>query len=181
MLRFVTSNRHKFEEFSAVASRFGLGIELVSRSRPEVQSDDLEEIAVSSARSCARGLGKGFFVEDAGLFVNALRGFPGPYSSYAYSTIGCKGVLDLLRHKEDRSAFFLSVICHYDGRYRTFTGRVDGRISPRARGSAGFGFDPIFVPDGEARTFAEMGPRKNEISHRARSAEVFFRALREGS
>jgi len=180
VLRFVTSNRHKFEEFSAVASRFGLGIELVSRSYPEVQSDDLEQIAVSSARSCAPGLGKGFFVEDAGLFVNALRGFPGPYSSYAYSTIGYEGILELLRHREDRSAFFLSVICHYDGRYRTFTGKVDGRISPRARGNAGFGFDPIFIPDGETCTFAEMGPRKNEISHRARSAEIFFRTLTQG-
>lgn len=180
MLRFVTSNRHKFEEFSAVASRFGLRIELVSKDRPEIQSDDLEQIAVSSARSCAPRLGKGFFVEDAGLFVNALRGFPGPYSSYAYSTIGYEGVLDLLREKEDRSAFFLSVICHYDGRYRTFTGKVEGRISPSARGSSGFGFDPIFIPDGETHTFAEMGPRKNEISHRARSAEIFFRTLING-
>ncbi len=177
MLRFVTSNRHKFEEFHTLASRFGLTIQLVRRALPEIQSDDLEEIAINSARSCAPELGKGFFVEDAGLFVNALRGFPGPYSSYAHSTIGNEGILSLLRDKQDRSAFFLSVICHYDGSYRIFKGRVDGTIAPTPRGSAGFGFDPIFIPNGEECTFAEMGPRKNEISHRARSAEIFFRTL----
>lgn len=180
MLRFVTSNKHKFEEFQTVAARFGLEIELAKMTYIEVQSDNLEEIAVESARYCADRLGKGFFIEDAGLFVDSLGGFPGPYSSYVYSTLGNGGILDLLGDKSDRSAYFLSVICYYDGEFHIYKGKVKGKICLAARGMTGFGFDPIFIPVGHRSTFAEMGLMKNAISHRARSAEIFFRSPGKG-
>jgi len=177
MLRFVTTNRHKFQEVGEVAAGFGIDLEIIERSYPEIQSPDLIEVAKEGARSCTNDLGTGFFVEDSGLFVEKLKGFPGPYSSYVHSTIGNGGILDLLGDSEERSAFFLSVICYFDGEYRIFEGRVEGTISHEARGRSGFGFDPIFKPSGSDVTFAEMGDRKNEISHRSRSAEIFFRSL----
>ena len=150
---------------------------MVERSYPEKQSSDLAEIAMEGAKRCAADLGEGFFLEDSGLFVGALNGFPGPYSSYVHSTIGNEGILDLLINSRDRSAYFLSVICYYDGEFKVFEGRVEGTIATECRGRSGFGFDPIFQPSGHDSTFAEMGDAKNEFSHRRRSAEIFFRSL----
>ncbi len=181
MLRFVTSNKHKFAEFRTIASGFHVELEMVEASYPEIQSFDLEEIARRSAEECAKDLGQGFFVEDAGLFVDALGGFPGPYSSYVQSTIGNAGILALMRGRTDRSAHFLSVICHYDGRFHIYRGEVEGTICRKPRGAGGFGYDPIFIPRGERRTFAQMGPAKNEVSHRRRSSEIFFRTLAQNS
>jgi XTP/dITP diphosphohydrolase len=177
MLRFVTTNRHKFRELLEIAGGFGIDLEMIDRSYPEIQSPDLVEIAKEGARKCSTDLGTGFFVEDSGLFIEKLRGFPGPYSSYVHSTIGNGGILDLLGDSEERSAFFLSVIVFFDDEYHIFEGRVDGTIAHEARGRSGFGFDPIFKPSGFDTTFAEMGKRKNELSHRSRSAEIFFRSL----
>lgn len=179
MLRFVTSNRHKFLEFRSVAKRFDLDIEIVEMEYREIQSDRLEEIATQSCLDLAESLGEGFFLEDAGLFIEALGGFPGPYSSYVHSTIGNQGVLKLLRGLKRRSALFLSVICYYDGSCHIFKGEVKGEIALRRSGESGFGFDPIFIPEGYRETFAQMGSEKHRISHRARSAEIFFRTLTE--
>ncbi len=181
MLKFVTTNRHKFKELRQVATRFDVALEMFDLSYREIQSEDLAKIAVDSARACAESVGGTFFLEDAGLFVHALGGFPGPYSSFVHEKIGNQGILDLLRRKRDRSAHFLSVICYHDGRFHTYEGRVEGEISTEGRGGTGFGFDPIFIPSGFDRTFAEMGDEKVEISHRTRSSEIFFRSLRESA
>ncbi|NOZ89276.1 MAG: RdgB/HAM1 family non-canonical purine NTP pyrophosphatase, partial [Crenarchaeota archaeon] len=111
-------------------------------------------------------------VEDAGLFVDALSGFPGPYSSYVYKTIGVHGILRLLEGEENRAARFVSVIA-YAGPWgvQLFRGEVKGSIAAEPRGSGGFGFDPIFIPEGADKTFAEMNiEEKNMYSHRARAA-----------
>ncbi len=115
-------------------------------------------------------------MEDSGLFIPTLKGFPGPYSSYIYKTLGLEGVLRLMDNSQDRKAYFQSTIAIRleDGTSRTFSGRVYGTISRRVRGKSGFGFDPIFVPRGESRTFGEMTQAvKNKCSHRARTFEEF--------
>ena len=177
-MKCVTTNRHKFEEFRQLALPYGIEFDHLDLGYPEIQADDLGEIALAGARSVAAKVRGEFFLEDSGLFIRNLSGFPGPYSSYVHRTIGNQGIIDLMRGRDDRRAFFLSVICHYDAGFQLFEGRVQGRIATEARGSAGFGFDPVFVPEGEARTFAQMGIDKNRISHRGRSSEIFFRTLR---
>ncbi|MEN3047235.1 MAG: XTP/dITP diphosphatase [Candidatus Caldarchaeales archaeon] len=177
-LRFVTSNEGKWLEVSRLLSSMGIECEWVRAKLTEVQSDDLSEIARRSAVEAYGEFGGPVAVEDAGLFVEALRGFPGPYSSYVYRTIGVEGLLKLMSGVEDRSAYFLSAVgfADSDGNVAVFTGRVDGRIAHAPRGSSGFGFDPVFVPEGETRTFAEMAAdEKNLYSHRARA----FRSLAE--
>ncbi|MEM4527201.1 MAG: RdgB/HAM1 family non-canonical purine NTP pyrophosphatase, partial [Nitrososphaerota archaeon] len=143
----------------------------------EIQSVDLKEVAIESVLYAYNILREPVMVEDAGLFIDALNGFPGPYSSYVYRTIGVKGVLKLLENLQDRKAKFVSIIAFYSPftNLKTFTGEVEGRISYEARGESGFGFDPIFIPiDGDGRTFAEMNlEEKNKISHRGRSARKF--------
>jgi len=178
-LIFVTSNRHKFEEASELAARHG--IELEHRDTPyiEIQADELEHVVRPGAQQACALLKAPCFVEDAGLFIRALRGFPGPYSNYVFHTLGNEGVLKLMGGKSDRRAEFRSAIgyCEPGQRPEVFTGKVEGTIAHEPKGTRGFGFDPVFVAsEGNGRTFAEMSTsEKNRLSHRARALETFFR------
>lgn len=178
-LIFATGNRHKFKEAREIAAK--LGVKLMMRGVPckEIQADELEEIAHQSAIDACTSLDKPCFVEDAGLFVRALRDFPGPYSSYVFRTVGNKGLLKLMAGVRNRRGEFRSVVsyCEPGSNPMTFRGVVKGRIAPRPRGSHGFGFDPIFVPsEGNGLTFAEMTvAEKNALSHRARAIKKFLK------
>jgi len=173
-LYIATSNRHKVEEIELALAPYGIMVVQVPLAKLEIQSSDLEEIALTAARSL-REMDAPVAVEDAGLFIRALRGFPGPYSHYVYETIGIRGVLRLLEGVSDRRASFVSVIAVKmpDGRTLAFRGEVEGTITSEPRGERGFGFDPIFQPLGSSRTFAEMTvEEKNACSHRARAAKA---------
>lgn len=118
------------------------------------------------------------FSDDSGLVVPSLGGAPGIYSArYAGSQKNDEDNMDLLLKnlstQSDRSAYFITVICYFDGdREHYFEGRVTGKIIAAKRGTEGFGYDPIFVPDGFDKTFAEMGlDQKNHLSHRAKAVE----------
>jgi len=109
-------------------------------------------------------------VEDTGLFIDALNGFPGALAAYVHKSIGLQGILKLLEGVENRKAHFDAAVAYGapPGRIWVFTGRVYGRISLKEAGSGGFGFDPLFVPEGFDKTFAEMSlEEKSKISHRA--------------
>ena len=177
MIYFVTSNESKFREVREIAERFGIEIKWLKRKYLEPQGSDLEEIAKMSAEILAKEVKEQFFLEDSGLFIPALNGFPGPYSSFVFKTIGNEGILKLMDGIENRDAYFLAVIAFWDGKkVLTFKGRVEGKIAYEMRGDKGFGFDPIFEYNG--RTFAEMGEEKNEVSHRRKALESFFSYLK---
>lgn len=167
-----TGNKHKVEEISLIFREYGILLERIESPKLEIQSERLEDIAAFAAESLETSL-RPVIVEDAGLFVRALRGFPGPYSSYVYKTVGIDGILRLMEGKSDRRAYFLSAIAlrDWEDEVEVFTGRTDGYISVEPRGVGGFGFDPIFIPVGESRTFAEMTVgEKNMLSHRAKAS-----------
>jgi len=187
-LFFVTHNIHKFSEAQAVAAEYGFDLEWFSFEYEEIQHDDLETIAYDSCKKLV-GLpdlkGKRFFLEDAGLFIRSLRGFPGPFSSYVFKTIGNDGILKLMNGFIDRSAFFMSVIAYYDlNTISLFKGITEGSITLQKRGSMGFGFDPIFTPydatvNGLNQTYAEMSlETKNLYSHRQKSLRKLFTTLK---
>jgi XTP/dITP diphosphohydrolase len=113
-----------------------------------------------------------FIKDDSGLFIDALKGFPGVYSSYVQKSIGNEGILRLMDGVENRAAYFRTVIGLFipEKGISLFSGECRGSISSEIRGKQGFGYDPIFIPDGEDRTFAEMSlEEKNNISHRIRA------------
>jgi len=174
ILRIVTRNAHKFEEAKEILENFGIEATQVKVPTLEIQSESLEEIARFRAQSINGKVEPPFATEDAGLFIRALGGFPGPFSSFVFKTIGCEGILKLLEGIEKgREAKFVSVVALLDrqGEVRIFKGELRGKISTEMRGTGGFGFDPIFIPEGfEGRTLAELGVKiKNKISHRAKS------------
>lgn len=175
----VTENRNKFEEILEVAKEYGIKLEMCDGAKLEFQADSIEEVVLKSALLAYLYLRRPVLVEDAGLFVESLNGFPGPYTNYVYKTIGIDGVLKLLNGIENRRACFKSAIALvYNNRIYTSTGEVCGTISHIPRGSRGFGYDPIFIPSGESRTFAEMTIyEKNLYSHRAKATREVFKAL----
>ena len=180
VLRVVTSNEGKAREFAAALEGIPWRVERVASAYEEIQADTLDEVAMVSARSLLSSsqVPPPFVLEDAGLFVEALGGFPGVYSAYVFRTVGCEGVLRLMEGKEDRRARFESrvALCLPGGGVELIEGTCRGTIPLDMRGSGGFGFDPIFVPGGEDRTFAEMTVAEKEgHSHRGRA----LAALRE--
>jgi XTP/dITP diphosphohydrolase len=174
---FVTSNVHKFQEARRVLSEHGIAAAKLKVEAVEIQDDSLENIAKYSVLDAVKNCGLPVFVEDAGLFVEALHGFPGPYSRYVYDTVGVNGILKLMKNVENRGAYFMSVVAFGSPELQPvcFVGRVEGKVSLRKRGTAGFGYDPIFIPlKGDGRTFAEMTTEeKNRFSHRAGALRKF--------
>ena len=177
---FVTGNVHKFHEARAVLSRYNIATAMLNVEAVEIQDDDIKTIAKTSALDAAHNSDLPVFVEDAGLFIKALNGFPGPYSSYAYRTIGTRGILKLMEKVGQRHAYFQSVVafCNHDEKAEPlcFEGKAYGKLTYEERGSQGFGFDPIFQPvEAEnGKTFAKMTPEeKNRYSHRAQALQKF--------
>ena len=174
---FVTSNIHKCQEARRVLFKYKIATAKLRVGAVEIQDDNLENIAEASVLDAVKNCGLPIFVEDAGLFIEALKGFPGPYSKYVYNTIGTKGILKQMKNIEKRDAYFQSVIAFNspDEQPTCFRGKVDGKISLQERGTSGFGYDPIFEPTaGDGRTFAEMTlNEKNGYSHRAEALRKF--------
>jgi XTP/dITP diphosphohydrolase len=172
MIYFVTSNKGKYAEVQAI---FG-EVEQRDIGYAEIQADTLEEVALYGMLEVAARLHGPVMLEDAGLFVDALQGFPGVYSAYVQKTIGNAGILRLMEGQKNRSAYFKSVVAYAEPGMETvlFSGEVHGQIGFEARGKKGFGYDPIFYV-GEM-SLAEMDlEKKNQISHRAAS----MRALKK--
>lgn len=181
-LVFATNNAHKLEEIRAI---LGDKVEILSLNDinchadiPET-ADTLQGNAALKAQYIYENYGLDCFADDTGLEVEALNGAPGIYSArYAVgeghdSEANMKKLLSEMQDKDNRKARFRTVICLIEGgKEHFFEGIVNGSIIRERRGGAGFGYDPVFIPDGYSETFAEMGnDEKNKISHRARAVQ----------
>ncbi len=180
-LTFFTGNRGKLTEVRLRLAPLGWNVVQGRRTLVEPQADELETVARAKLEQVPRAPGP-CLVEDAGLFIHALNGFPGVYSAYVLRTLG-PAVVARLVPRGDRSATFRAVMGlrgGAGGRPKLILGEVHGKITSAPRGSGGFGFDPIFVPTGERRTFAEMTPEeKDRLSHRGKALDGLVRALRD--
>lgn len=184
-LFLVTSNVNKFNEARFVLRDHGLALCMIKKiDIVEHQDDNIESIAKASSINAAKRLNLPVIVEDAGLSIEALNGFPGPYSSYVYRTIGNLKILKLLEGVENRDAYFTSAVAYNTAQMDEplcFVGKVKGQILRRERGISGFGFDPIFTPLKCSKTFAEMTVReKNRFSHRALAFREFAKWYSRG-
>ena len=188
-LVFATNNAHKLGEISAI---LGEKVELLSLKDinchadiPET-ADTLEGNAMLKAEYIFENYGLDCFADDTGLEVEALNGAPGVYSArYAggeehNAEANMQKLLQNMQGVQNRKAQFRTAICLIlDGKKHLFEGIVKGEIIKEKRGSSGFGYDPIFVPEGYTKTFAEMGNEtKNKISHRALAVEKLCRFLK---
>lgn len=177
---FATNNAHKLEEVQAIMPP---QFEIVSLKEigcfsplPENQRT-IEGNALEKARYVFDQFGINCFADDTGLEVDALNGEPGVDTAHyagpeRSDQKNMALLLDNLKGKSNRKARFKTVFAlFWEGEMYSFEGIVDGRIAESARGNQGFGYDPIFIPEGFDQTFAELGPDiKNRLSHRARAS-----------
>jgi XTP/dITP diphosphohydrolase len=178
-LVFATNNPHKLEEIRAVVGSFFEIISLdeagFSGDIPE-DHDTLRDNALQKASFIKSATGLDCFADDTGLEIDALDGRPGVYSA-RYAGPQCLAsdniakVMDELTGEQNREARFKTIIALIlDGREHFFEGVAQGQIITEKRGKSGFGYDPIFLPEGYDQTFAEMDAKlKNKISHRSRA------------
>lgn len=181
---FATNNAHKLQEMRQIA---GEAFEILSladidcrQELPET-ADTLEGNASMKAQYVFDHFGLDCFADDTGLEVDALNGAPGVHSA-RYATDGHDDLANtalLLRNLSgvtNRAARFRTAIALIeDGQLRLFEGKVEGAIATARAGAGGFGYDPVFIPNGHNCSFAEMTPeQKNAISHRARAAKALF-------
>jgi XTP/dITP diphosphohydrolase len=188
-LLFATNNQHKLREIQDI-----LGHDFKILSLRDVDADveipetqeTIEGNAAQKARFIHEMTGLNCFADDTGLEIESLQGRPGVYSA-RYAGENCSfddnidKVLLELSGCENRKACFRTVICLImDGHEYQFEGRVDGVITKERHGTDGFGYDPVFLPDGFKQTFAEMPSYlKNGISHRGRAAAKMLKALKK--
>jgi len=174
---FATGNENKFAEVKDILKDYPLIVEKIDAKGKEIQSDSIEEIARESVTNAAATIRSQVFVEDTGLYIQSLKGFPGPYAAYVNNTIGLEGILILMKSVNDREAEFRSAVAFSAPGTATtsFTGELKGKIAGFPRGSGGFGYDSIFEPfEGNGRTLGEMSiSEKSMISHRAIAVRKF--------
>jgi len=189
VLYLATQNKHKIEELTALLQDHFVVRDLsalpINEEIPETGLT-LAENSLQKARYVAEKFHVSCLADDSGLEVEALAGAPGVYSArYAGEPKNNQANLQLLLQnlsgREHRAARFVTVLTYFDGdAYYSFEGEVKGEIVDAPRGNQGFGYDPIFKPENESRTFAEMSmAEKNKIAHRARALEKFKNFLDE--
>ena len=188
-LVFATNNRHKLDEVRAIV---GDRVEVLSLNDIECH-DEIPETdetvqgnAIIKERYIYEKYGLNCFADDAGLEVEALGGEPGVYSArYAGEECSSEANMQKLLHnltgKSNRNAQFRTVIALIiNGEEKLFNGIVKGSITEEKRGDSGFGYDPIFIPEGFSESFAQMSSeQKNSISHRYRATEQLSNYLKE--
>ncbi|WP_417611661.1 RdgB/HAM1 family non-canonical purine NTP pyrophosphatase [Owenweeksia hongkongensis] len=186
-LIFATHNANKAKEVKVLLPH--LKVQSLSEigfydEIPET-GETLQDNALIKARTIFKATGKSCFADDTGLEVEALNGAPGVYSArYAGEGANSENNMDKLLAeldgKENRKAQFRTVIAYIDnaGREHLFEGSVQGEILKARQGGEGFGYDPIFLPEGETESFAEMSAvRKNTMSHRGRAMRKLIQYL----
>lgn len=151
---YVTENWAKIDSAKQALEPLGYTIDNVKMETPEIQANDVTEVAKYSAKWACEKLGKAVLKNDSGLFVNGLKGFPGVYTHYADETIGENGLLKLMEGLEDRTAYFKEALayCEPGKEPIVFEGITKGRIDTKKSGTYGWSWDFIFIPDGEEKT-----------------------------
>jgi len=176
---FATTNKNKIAEAERI---LGTRIESVALEIDEVQTLDPLECASKKALAAYHSFGQPVLVEDTTLFFAAWEELPGVFIDYFMKTLGNAGILKLMENETNRNAYAQTTLAISPGgrTAETFVGRINGSIPTQERGNQGFGWDPIFIPDGSEKTFAEMsGPEKDRFSMRKLAFEKYKQSLEE--
>jgi len=177
IIYFITGNNHKFKEIKKLFQKEEIDYDLKQKTAAtiEVQASSIKEVALFKLNSIKTNFNNSYFVEDAGFFIDdPLKGFPGVYSKFVFNTIGNNGIIKLINSYGNTAAHFEAVIALYFqplDKIFTFEGSVEGKVSKEIKGTSGFGYDPIFIPNElPNNTFGELSTEeKNSISHRAKA------------
>lgn len=162
----VTSNKYKIAEINSI---LGTNHKVSTFDIPEIQSMDLDEVITAKVKEAYKLLKKPVMVEDVSVDIKALKGFPGPLVKFFVSVLGADGIAKLLINKNTNTEITASVALYNGCNLKIIKEKIKGKIADKPRGSSGFGFDPIFIPNGHTKTFAQLTKKeKNKISHRGK-------------
>ncbi len=151
---FITGNAHKAKYFSELV---GVDIPHKKVDVHEIQSLDAEEVVIAKAKAAYEILKKPVIIEDTSLVITAMNGLPGPFIKWFLDTLGAEKICRLADLSHDRGAVASAIFAYYDGKdMRLFPGSLHGRIADQPQGTSGFGWNVIFIPEGETKTLGEM-------------------------
>ena len=175
----VTGNAGKINEARRIV---GHELEYEPLDLPEIQSLDLNEVLENKAREAFRRLGRAVVVEETGLFLDAMNGFPGPLVKWMLESIGPEGIAKACLGMGDMNAQARCALAYFDGqRLVSAQGETRGSLVLEPIGSQGFGWDPIFIPEESERTYAQLSAEeKDQIGHRGRAWRAFCSLLGAG-
>ena len=175
-LYFITGNKNKFNEAKEIIE----DIEQIDFDLPETQDIDAKKIIETKLEEAIKNNKGRFFCEDTSLYINCLKGLPGPLIKWFLKTLGNKGIYDLIEKDKNKSAIAKTIIGYADTKNIIFfEGEIKGEIV-KPRGETNFGWDPLFQPQGYNKTFAEMNfEEKNKISMRKQALIKLKNYLRE--
>ncbi len=185
-LYLATGNPHKVEEIEEALAGTGVSVEQAEVDIDEIQAPDVADVARRKVRDSHADLGvdEPVIVDDTGLYVDALSGFPGSQASFFLETCGNEGLVTLMDGRDNRDAYFKTCMAIYEPSSDEVTllnGRCDGQITTERRGDSGFGYDPVFRPDGHDMTFAEDPEYKMDVSHRSAVIEKLVAWVQDSS
>lgn len=177
-LRFLTKNEHKFVEFKKLfeSTRYIL----VKESIPidEIQSEDMEALVRDKVVKAFAKVKRPIFVDHTGLQFEFLGGFPGGLTEIFWNKLGNKRLAEMIGRSAQPKVTATTYLAYCDGqRVHLFRGSIEGVIARKPRGPEGFQWDPIFIPNGSSKTFAEMGEQKNAISMRKKAVDMLVAHL----
>ena len=180
-IAFATGNKNKIKELKHILENTNIQIIQKNIEIKEPRSESLQEIAIAKANYAINKLKMPVIVEDSGLFIETLNGFPGTYSHWVYDKIKNYGIINLMNNIKTRNAVFKAVIVYLEPNKKPiiFAGEKKGTISLESKGIGGFGFDPIFIPDGKTQTWAQNPNSKKQNSHRKNAIEKFVTWAKE--
>lgn len=178
-LLLATSNLHKAQSIQVLLGR---PVDHVALDIPEIQAVAVAEVIEAKARAAYDLVGKPVLVEDTSLAIHAWQGLPGALIRWFLETVGNEGICTMLQGYAETAATAETALGFYDGAtFHAFSGKVEGQIARQPRGNNGFGWDPIFIPNGWDKTFAEMEPEESTTVSMRSIAVLQLRNFLQGS
>ena len=179
-VRFLSGNKHKIDEATVILSAVGVDIVPLPIKISELQLPDTELIVRDKVAKAFHEIGHPLFVEQTGLFIDRLNGFPGGLTQVFWDSLQADLVAELFGVGTSTGVTARTTIGYCDGKgISVFHGEIRGSIAAKPAGSRDFQWDCVFIPDGEAETFAEMGARKNSISMRRKALDQLAQHLKD--
>lgn len=169
---FVTNTPGKVKEAQQILGK-AFSVELVKFDLDEIQAIDGKEVARKKAREAYKAVKEPVLVDDTSLYFDAWNGLPGALVRWFIDALGCKGICRIMKGEKNRRVFAESAFAFYDGKaFKVASAKVEGSVPLEPQGEHGFGWDPIFIPKGFKKTFAEMTmEEKNKVSMRKLALE----------
>lgn len=179
-IRFVTNNEHKLKEVQSLLTH----AEVIAAKLKieEIQTNNVEKLVEDKLLKAFKKVGRPVFVEHTGLYISSLNDFPGGLTQIFWDKLQADKFAELLGTCQDTKAIAKTTIGYCDGKKMfLFNGEVSGNIASEPRGNRDFQWDCVFIPNGEEKTFSELGDKKNAISMRKIAFDAFNKFLKEGN